>query len=209
VSAVATENDTMTTPFRPGDSVFWWARITRAIEFPILAEIAAIGAKRITILAEDPAGGPGRVIRHVTAARLQPVALYHEKAIAQGPRILEPAASWGRFTRYLEVGADLRAVRHVDVFENRNMLCYDRSHWVDDFGMLANARINRNRKQGPWGLSEEITGVEFEHVWSSARRSPLWRRQKATALMSQQGKVPTWLTIRGWRPSDRKKRRGS
>lgn len=41
---------------------------------------------------------------------------------------LEPLRGWGRVTRYLEIGDDLFAVRHIDVFENGYALLYDRVH---------------------------------------------------------------------------------
>lgn len=191
----------MNTAFRPGDQVFWWKRAARAVEYPYRAEVVAIGARRVTIAVEDPDGGPDRIVRHVAAECLQFVGVFHEKASAQGPAILEPAASWGPFTRYVEVGEDLHALRQVDFFENGNMLSYDRTHWVDDFGMLGDARINRNRKQGLWGSSEEIGTEEFEQVWGAARRCSLWQRQVATAQMENRGAIPVWLTIPDWRPS--------
>src|SRR5262249_59651356 len=119
-----------------------------------------------------------------------------EIVIRKGHRTSEPLVLWGRFARYLEVGEDARALRHVDVFESGPILSYDRSHWVDGFDMLADARIKRLRKQGQWGPSREIPAAEFERIWATARRSPLWRRQKATARMSRAGKVPIWLVTR-------------
>jgi hypothetical protein len=186
--------------FQPGDRVFWWKRITRAVEYPYRAEVVSVGAKRITVTVEDPDDANDRLLRHVATESLQPVAGYYEKAIEQEPAMLEPVASWGRFTRYLEIGEDLRAVRQVDVFEDGHMLCYDRVHWVDDFGMLGDAKINRNRKEGPWGKSEEIEPAEFERIWMAARSSPTWLQQVATAQMGHKGSEPVWFTIQGWRP---------
>jgi hypothetical protein len=197
----------MTHRFQPGDQVFWWKRITRALEFPYRAEVLAVGVKRIQIATNELANGSGRLIRHVAPEGLQSVGLYHAAARGQGPSITGPAASWGRFTRYLKVGEDLRAVRQVDVFKSGNMLSYDRSHWVDEFGMLADARINRNRKQGLWGRCQEIKAAEFERVWALARSTPIWPQQVAAARMSKCGAVPVWFTIKGWRPTARKPRR--
>ncbi len=188
------------TSFEPGDQVFWWKRITREVEYPYRAEVLAVGAKRVTIKVDDPDGGPERLTRHVAPESLQPVAVYYAKATARGPSILEPAATWGHFIGYLEIGEDLRAIRQVDVFANGNALSYDRAHWVDDFGMLGDAQINRNRKQGPWWHSEEIDAATFERVWTAARASPTWRQQMATAQMALRGAVPIWFTIQGWRP---------
>lgn len=187
--------DSLNATFLPGEKVFWWKRVTRTAEFPYRAEVVSVRKKRVTILVEDPGYGTSRVIRHVAPERLQPVAMYHQKAAHQFPNTLESMASWGRFTRYLEIGADLRAVRHIDVFENGNMLCYDRTHWVDDFGMLADARINRNHTQDLRWQCEEITAAEFESRWETARRSVHWQKQKATAQMLQLGDVPVWFTI--------------
>jgi hypothetical protein len=196
----------VTASFRPGDHVYWWKRITRAVEYPYRAEVVTVGAKRITIAFDDPEGGPDRIFRHVAAASLQPVEMYYEKAGSQGPSMREPLATWGRFTRYLELGEDLWALCQVDVFENGNMLRYDRIHWVDGFGILASARINRNGKQGLWGHGEEIDTAEFDRIWTAARASPLWRHQQATAQMARLGVVPVWLTISRWHPSGTSRR---
>jgi hypothetical protein len=191
---------TAVTQFRPGDQVFWWKRITGDVEYPYRADVVAVGAKRITVMVEDPDDAGGRFLRHVAKERLQPVARYYGKALEQGPAIREPAASWGRFTRYLEICEDLRPARHVDVYEDGHILSYDRVHWIDEFGMLGAAKINRNRKKGLWGQSEEIEPAEFERIWSAARASPMWSQQVATAKMGRMGAVPVWLTIKGWRP---------
>jgi hypothetical protein len=188
------------TQFRPGDQVFWWKRITSATEHPYRAEVLAVGANRITVTVEDPDDAGDRFLRHVAYESLQPVAGYYEKAIEQGPAAREPAANWGRFTRYLEIGEDLRAVRQVDHFADGHLLSYDRTHWVDDFGMLGDARINRNRKRGLRGRAEEIDSVEFARIWTAARASPTWPQQVATAQMGRMGVVPVWFTIKGWRP---------
>ncbi len=193
------------TALRPGSRVFWWKRITREVEYPYRAEVVAVGPKRVTITVEDPDDAGDRYTRHVAVESLQPVGEYYEKAVGQGPAILEPAASWGRFTRYIQIGEDLRVVRQVDAFENGKLLCYDRGHWVDNFGMLGDARLNRNCKCGRWGQSEEIKADEFERVWNAAQASPLWRQQVATAQMGRMGAVPVWLTIKGWRPGRTKR----
>jgi hypothetical protein len=194
------------TQFRPGDRVICWKHVTREVEYPFRAKVVAVGAKRITVLVEDPDDANDCFLRYVATESLQPVAGYYEKATELGPDILQPAASWGRLTRYLEIGEDLRPVRQVDVFEDGHSLSYDRVHWVDDFGMLGDAKMNRNRKSGPWGDSKEIESAEFERVWKAARASSTWPQQVATAQMGRMGSVPVWLTIKGWRPPRTKRR---
>jgi len=124
----------------------------------------AVRPRRVTILVDDPVTGERSLIRPVAADRLQPVGGYARKAQRQGPEIVEPASRWGLLTLYLEIGDHLCAVRQVNRFANGNLLSYDPKHWVDQFGMLADAQINRNRKTGPWGQSEDIHAAEFEEV---------------------------------------------
>jgi hypothetical protein len=195
--------------YRAGDFVWWWKRITPAIEYPYRAEVVRQGAARVTIRVFDCDSAAGHVLRHVAVERVHPVGEYFEKSLAQRPALSEPVASWGGFTRYLHVGDDLRALRHVDLFEDGQVLSYDRRHWVDEYGMLADAQINRNRKAGPWGRSEEIEAAEFEQVWALARSSPNWTRQAGLAQMAQLGAVPIWLKVDGWRPALKKRGRSS
>lgn len=186
--------------FRPGDRVIWWRRVSRAVEQPYRAEFVSLVAKRVALMVQDPDDASVMHLRHVAMDRVQPLAGYFAKTSEQGPAVVEPAASWGRFSRYLEIGEDLRPVRQVDVFENGSILSYDRVHWVDGFGMLGDARINRNRKGTPRGLSVEIEAAEFERVWEVARESPVWPQQVATAQMARLGAVPVWLTVERRRP---------
>ena len=85
------------------------------------------------------------------------------------------AADWGRITRYLEVADDQHAVRQVDVFENGNLLRYDRSHPRDEYGFLMALKFSRKPK---WALffpgAEMISDDQFEKVWRSAQWSPFW-----------------------------------
>lgn len=183
-----------------GDQVYWWKRTSSTTEHPFLAKVISIGAKRIKIAIDDESDLANRIIRHVSRSRIQQIAKYFAKASGQGPAILSPADSWGKFVRFLEVGDDLRAVRQIDFFRNGNMLSYDRHHWVDEFGELGAARLNRNRKYGTWGRSHEIPRAEFERIWKRARCSKTWERQRAAAQMDRFGTIPVWLTIRSWRP---------
>jgi hypothetical protein len=186
-------------PFRPGERVHWWRRAPRGIEYPYRAEVLDFVAKRVRIAAEE-SDGSGQVIRHVAAESLQPIAVYYEKAIDQGPELYDPVSHWGRFTIFLEIGEDLRVLRQVNLFDNGNALSYDRMHWIDRFGMLGDAGIKRNRKEGIWGRSTEIEADEFEEVWIAAQSSPAWERQVAAELMTRAGAVPVWFRIADRRP---------
>jgi hypothetical protein len=121
-----------------------------------------------------------------------------EKALDQGPLLPALVTEWGRFTRYIEVGADRYALRHIDVFEDGKFLRYDRQHWIDAFGMLADARFgpfpSRSRR---WRVLT-IEATEFEAEWKAASHSPQWPLQVASAKMAKWGLVPVWL-----RPQDR------
>ncbi|MEX0614156.1 MAG: hypothetical protein WD229_18700 [Pirellulales bacterium] len=110
------------------------------------------------------------------------------------------AAGWGEFVRYLEVGDDQHAVRQVEIFDNGNVLRYDRSHWCDDFGLLLGLRFSRKPK---WSKTfpgaEIIAAAEFERVWRAARRSPLWEQQVAHSRAAQWG---TWEAQHEPQPGD-------
>ena len=104
------------------------------------------------------------------------------------------AAEWGLCIRYMEVADDQYAVRQVEVFDNGNMLRYDRSHWCDDFGQLLGWRFSRKPKWAAAFPGAELIGPEqFEGVWRAARRSPLWAQQVARSRAAAWGAVPHWL----------------
>jgi hypothetical protein len=111
--------------------------------------------------------------------------------------IIEPCKSWGAFTRYIEIGDDLYPVRHVDVFANGYSLRYDRSHWFDELGMLAQMRYDKKKWEEWWGPSEETSSQEFEAVWRAGESSPVRSMQLDLELMSEYGHIPIWLARRG------------
>jgi hypothetical protein len=79
---------------------------------------------------------------------------------------------WGTSTYFMEVGTDLYAARQLEVYENGNVLSYDGSHNVDDFGMLCDQRISDSNIQ-----EFEISQGEFEEVWQT--KTPI-NRQKVS-----------------------------
>jgi hypothetical protein len=66
---------------------------------------------------------------------------------------------WGTSTYFLEIGVNAYTNRQIEVYENGNVLFYDRSHTWDEYGRL-------NDKPNYENLDEfEITQDEFEKVW--------------------------------------------
>ena len=118
------------------------------------------------------------------------------KALDQGPFVPGPLADWGLFTRLIEIGEDLYAVRHIDVFTSGRFLRYDRIHWVDGFGMLAGAWFGWGEIKRPEWQIQTIGEAEFELEWEAAGRSPQWPLQVASAKMVRWGLVPVWLRQR-------------
>jgi hypothetical protein len=103
-----------------------------------------------------------------------------------------PASSWGKFTRYLEIAEDRYANRQVDWFENGYALRYDREHYVDEFGKLADLRYSRKWHRW-WPNSIPIDRAEFENVWSNAAHTPAEPLQTQSKEASSWPAVPPWL----------------
>lgn len=129
--------------------------------------------------------------------------MVYRKAPGQGPSISEPLRSWGTFTRHLEIGDDQFVVRQVDVFVNGYAVRYDRTHWVDDLGMLADSRYRPKVWERWWGPGVPMTADEFEQVWAAAESSPVYQLQLATAKISRWGAVPVCLRLRADDEPDR------
>jgi hypothetical protein len=111
--------------------------------------------------------------------------MFHFKAPGRVMRESD-AADWGRFSWYIEVADDQFATRQVDLFENGNILRYDRSHRRDRFGFLLALRFSRKPK---WAKSfpgsELISETEFERVWRLALSSDSWRIQSEYTVSSE------------------------
>ncbi|MFH7027439.1 MAG: DUF6881 domain-containing protein [Heteroscytonema crispum UTEX LB 1556] len=70
--------------------------------------------------------------------------------------------AWGTSTYFLEIGDNSYPLRQIEVYENGNVLFYDKSHSRDDYGMLCDKAISKE------DISEfEITKTEFEQVWNT------------------------------------------
>jgi hypothetical protein len=103
-----------------------------------------------------------------------------------------PGAEWGQFTRYLEIAADRYATRQVDCFENGYALRYDRTHYMDEFGTLADMRYSA-KWQRWWPNTEAISEEEFERIWVAATESAGHELQRSDANANPWPEPP-WLT---------------
>jgi hypothetical protein len=95
----------------------------------------------------------------------------YSRSEPQGAYEYKDTESWGRFVRYIELGDDGYATRQVDEYENGYLSRYDRTHWDDQFGTLANFRFGEAWIRH-WGTPIAITQVEFEDKWRRAGSSP-------------------------------------
>jgi len=98
-------------------------------------------------------------------------AVRYQKSPLQAAYPLKASFAWGRFVRYIELGDDGFASRQVDAYENGFLVRYDREHWEDQFGTLADFRFGETWLKN-WGEPHLILRTEFEHQWSQAALSP-------------------------------------
>jgi hypothetical protein len=116
--------------------------------------------------------------------------MFHFSAPGRDDSLVEksPAAKWGTFTEYLEVGNDDRVLRAVLLFKTGQMLRYDRGHWADGYARMPGLRFSKKPK---WRTffpdAETITAATFEKTWASAMRSPIWELQLASSRMAEWG----------------------
>lgn len=103
-----------------------------------------------------------------------------------------PGAEWGTFTRYLEVGPDRYATRQVDMFANGHALRYDRDHYIDEFGTLADLRYSSKWTRW-WPNSRAIDAAEFERVWVAAGSSVAATLQAQSTMRASWPGLPPWL----------------
>ncbi len=97
------------------------------------------------------------------------------------------SSAWGNFTRYLEVGSYNFANRQIDVYENGYLTRYNRSHWEDQFGCLADFRFGQNWIKN-WSEPQKISSEEFELLWEQAGNSkPMALRKESPS------EPPPWI----------------
>jgi hypothetical protein len=97
--------------------------------------------------------------------------MMYAKSPPQGAYESKQSVDWGGFVRYIEFGDDAFALRQVDVFANGYLTRYDRIHWEDQFGTLADFRFGKTAVRH-WGEPLLVTREEFESKWSEAATSP-------------------------------------
>lgn len=115
--------------------------------------------------------------------------MLHFKSPGRCIRTESPAAGWGGLIRYLEVADDRYVIRQVEVFDNGNVLRYDRDHWCDAFGQLLGLRFSNKPKWAKFFPgSQVIEASEFEQVWRSAQRTSLWPQQVELSRASEWGR---------------------
>ena len=114
--------------------------------------------------------------------------MFHFKSPGRCIRDDFRAAHWGAFVRYIEVAEDQHAKRQVEVFENGNILRFDREHWCDDFAMMVALAFSRKPKWAKFFPGAElIDAAEFEKVWRMAQRSGLWKQQLESSRVASWG----------------------
>ena len=103
--------------------------------------------------------------------------LRYHRSPPQPRNEFKESVEWGGFIRYVEFGDDAFASRQVDEYENGYLVRYDREHWDDQFGTLADFRYGKTWVKH-WGEPHAITREEFELKWDAAEKSPpyKWRR---------------------------------
>jgi len=112
----------------------------------------------------------------------------YQKSPVQEPYPYKESESWGKFVRFIELGDDGYALRQVDEFENGYLSRYDRAHWDDQFGSLANFRFGPNWIRH-WGTPLIISQEEFEKKWAAAGRSPVSGMKHPSS-----NRPPPWIT---------------
>jgi hypothetical protein len=94
---------------------------------------------------------------------------------------ISPIYGWGKATRYIEFDKDLIPLRHVDHFENGNILHYHEDHYFDVFEMLANPQFDGSTLNAWWGNEyENIDEEEFLKAWAKSALPEIAKRQKET-----------------------------
>lgn len=103
---------------------------------------------------------------------------YHKSPL-QAAQALRESFAWGQFIRYIELGDDGFASRQVDEYANGYLTRYDRKHWDDQFGTLADFRFGETWRKH-WGEPAVISQNMFQELWARAAISPPFRLRAAS-----------------------------
>jgi hypothetical protein len=77
---------------------------------------------------------------------------------------------WGACTYLFEVDEDLYACREIEIYEHGAVLRYDRRHFHDQYGGLADQRFARTAEEFESEWTEfELQESKFEQVWASQK----------------------------------------
>ncbi|MGA7829099.1 MAG: hypothetical protein WCA04_15685 [Geobacteraceae bacterium] len=114
--------------------------------------------------------------------------LYLKSPLQQAHK-LKDSFEWGGFIRYIEIGEDGFAFRQVDEYENGYLTRYDRNHWEDRFGTLADFRYGETWRKH-WRESDFIEAAQFEQKWIQAGTSPPFATRQPSPSSS-----PPWITL--------------
>ena len=72
--------------------------------------------------------------------------------------------NWGFCIYYVETDENFYPSRHIELYQNGNVLKYDKRHLFDKFGMLADQPIENSMKDSK---ASEISKNDFEEIWIS------------------------------------------
>lgn len=103
--------------------------------------------------------------------------IFYHRSDPQSPYEFMESAKWGKFIRYIEFAGDGFPSRQVDEFENGYLARYDREHWSDQFGTLADFKYGKTWRKH-WGKPHFITREEFELKWHEVGKSPPFKLRR-------------------------------
>jgi hypothetical protein len=116
-------------------------------------------------------------------------AVRYQRSPPQSAYEFKDSFQWGASTRYIELGDDGFVLRQVDEYENGYLTRYDRVHWDDQFGTLADFRYGKKWIEH-WGAPNVITRGEFDAKWTNAAVSPPFSTRRATSK-----DPPPWIVL--------------